>query len=189
MSFHSLTWLKLPSRQFRWYRIFTFLTTATAFATSAIERTDYYRCKDGLSNQRGYELYTSHVGMESTQHVCIDYTEGLPYFLRGTFSMVRLQANTTVPHLVVHITFLATTGLTNHSRLIDEQMSRAGTLRVQSMQPRNQPASYGKPGYLYFRNSRLNGCATGSSLRTQRPPSQPLALLCFISPASALDIM
>ncbi len=55
-----------------------------------IDKTEYFRCKEGEYNPEIDVPYKSFPGFEKIQHHCIDYSKGQPVFVRGTFFMVRL---------------------------------------------------------------------------------------------------
>ena len=56
-----------------------------------IERTDFFRCTDGEFNPSKDAVYLSFPGMERVQNHCIDYSEGQPVFVRGTYLMVEIH--------------------------------------------------------------------------------------------------
>ena len=58
-----------------------------------IGRTEYFQCRDQvyeetMSSAARTKEYPSFPGMERTTHYCIDYSNEVPVFVRGTFSMV-----------------------------------------------------------------------------------------------------
>ena len=81
------------------------VSAATSFCLNTSDKTDYFRCVgDDVRGQ--YEQYTAYVGMESTQHYCIDYSNGIPVFVRGTYSMVKLDRHSISQSADSQLTYL-----------------------------------------------------------------------------------
>jgi hypothetical protein len=57
-----------------------------------IQKTVYFRCLEGESNQINKVVYGTFPGMERIQHHCIDYNNNnIPVFVRGTYGMVTVR--------------------------------------------------------------------------------------------------